>query len=114
MLEDGTDAVLCHRRAPLQIDRGDLVTLAGMKKKIGEMLEAMKGKRVSVMDLSISEICTCPIHIRHLHTAGIRRLYLLMEADVLQIAHLLAEAEQEGARRLYHLHALLHSSVRRQ
>jgi hypothetical protein len=112
MLESATDAVLAFRREPIELDTRDLATLAVAKERIGELLVMIRTKKVEATGLFISEICQCPIHIKHLHLAGIRRLYHLMEADVLQVKYLLAEAEKDGAKRLYHLHALLHSSVR--
>jgi hypothetical protein len=112
MIAAGTDAVLGYKRPGRGLDDEDIAALHNAKTKIDELLVKLKEKAIDPTTLLVSEICTCPIHIERLQAAGIRKLYLLVESDILRIQYLLTEAERSGAKRLYHLHALLHSSVR--
>lgn len=113
MLQSRNDAVLGYQRAPLWLDEPDIRTLSAARKRVDELMSVVREPATDVKKLSVSEICACQKHLDQFRAAGIHKLYCLMEADLLQIKHLLTEAEKSGAKRQYHLHALLRSSLRK-
>lgn len=111
MIAMETNETICSKRI-VKLDAEDIQTLYWAKAKINRIRTMMKKKEIKPIDLEVAEICTCPIHLEQFQAAGFRKLYKLLEADMLCIRHLLVEAESKGAKRLFHLHSLLHTSIR--
>lgn len=106
MLDEKTDEAIRWTSARHPLNHEDLdrlkVTL-GLVESLYKQIE--KAKEGAFFDITISQICSCPIHVEHLKKAGISTLVELQKTGPLQRRAILYDAEKaSGGRRQHHLY----------
>lgn len=106
MLEDKTDEAIrwTSTTHPLnQEELGRLRVTLGLVEGLYKQVERVK--EGTVLNITISQICSCPIHVEHLKRAGISTLVELQKTGPLQRRAILYDAEKaSGGRRQHHLY----------